>query len=305
MGLRRILRFALPAVLSAAFLTGAPGPARADGPVSTYTSTVSGDPADVYYPTGISERLPVALMLQGAQVGRAHYSAYARAVAAHGFIVVVPDHRRLLFFDNDYYPEQKQAADTVAWMKDENYRDGSPLEDLVKTTRLVLLGHSFGGATGLSIVGETCTFPFCTGLTYEMPTQVKGASFFGANNKSPLTGTFATIDLQVPTQLVQGVQDGVALPADAETTYTKMIHDPKQIVRVSGTNHYGITDTQNPAGADPEVGPQSLGQGQSIEIAARWAAKFLLAAMGDEAAADYVWNTGDAADPDVTVTGDN
>ena len=305
MGLRRFLRLALPAFLSAAFLTGVSAPAQADAPVSSFTSTVSGDPADVYYPTGITERTPVALMLQGAQVGRAHYSAYARAVAAYGFIVVVPDHKRLLFFDNDFYPEQKQAADTVAWMKAEDDRTGSPLKSKVKTTRMVLLGHSFGGAAGLSIVGETCTIPFCTGLTYTMPTQVKGASFFGANNKSPLTGTFATIDLQVPTQLVQGVQDGVALPADAESTYNKMIFDPKQIVRVSGTNHYGITNGQNPAGADPEAGPQSFTQARSIEIAARWSAKFLLASMGDTAAEDYVWNTGDAADPDVTVTGDN
>ncbi|GAA0941735.1 alpha/beta hydrolase family protein [Actinocorallia libanotica] len=305
MGLRRMLRLMLPAALSAAFLTGLPAPAQADAPVSSFTSAVGGDPADVYYPSAITERTPVALMLQGAQVGRAHYSAYARAVAAYGFIVVVPDHRRLLFFDDDFYPEQKQAAQTVAWMKAEDDRDGSPLEDRVKTTRLVLLGHSFGGAAGLSVVGEKCVFPFCTGLTYTMPTQVKAASLFGTNNKDYLTGAFATVDLQVPTQLVQGVQDGVALPADAETTYTKLTNDPKQIVRVSGTNHYGITDTQNPAGADPETGAQSLPQAQSIEIAARWAARFLLAAMGDAAAEDYVWNTGDAADPNVTVTGDD
>ncbi|GAB2823485.1 hypothetical protein GCM10022221_22020 [Actinocorallia aurea] len=305
MGLRRVARAVIPVLLGAA-LAGAPAAsAQAVPAVATYVTTVGGDTADVYYPTKISGRLPVALMLQGAQVGRGFYSDYAEAVAAYGFIVVVPDHKRLLFFDNDFYPEQSQAAATADWMGDEDDRSASPLLNRFRLSRIALLGHSFGGAAGLSVAESKCVFPFCTGLVYSRPSEVKAASLFGTNNKSFLTGTFSDVDNEIPVQLVQGLQDGVALPADAEETYGRLQEDPKQIVRISGANHYGITDVQNPAGADPEVAGQSLTQAQSIEIAARWAAKFLLAEFGDDAAADYVWSTGDAADPHVTVTGDS
>ncbi|ROO91026.1 chlorophyllase-like protein [Actinocorallia herbida] len=305
MGLRLLARAVLPAVLGAV-LVGAPGaPAQAVPAVASYTTTVGGDTADVYYPTGISGRLPVALMLQGAQVGRGFYADYAEAVAAYGFIVVVPDHRRLLFFDLDFYPEQSQAAATADWMGEEDDRSASPLLNRFRLSRIGLLGHSFGGAAGLSVAESKCVFPFCTGLVYDRPSEVKAASLFGTNNKSFLTGAFADVDNEIPVQLVQGLQDGVALPADAEETYGRVQDDPKQIVRITGANHYGITDVQNPAGADPEVAGQTLTQAQSIEIAARWSARFLLAAFGDDAAEEYIWQTGDAADPYVTVTGDS
>ncbi|GAA0947361.1 alpha/beta hydrolase family protein [Actinocorallia libanotica] len=282
---------------------GLSAPAAADTGVAHYSSQIENDGTDVYYPSGATGELPVALMLQGAQVHRMHYARYAREIASHGFVVVVPNHKRLLFFDNDYYASQSQPAETVDWMDDENARAGSPLQGRIDTDTLVLLGHSFGGATGLAIAESTCVTPFCTGLTYTMPSEVKAGSFFGTNNKLPGLGIFPEVDNRVPVQLVQGTADGVALPADAETTYGKIKDNPKQIVRLAGANHYGITDAQNPAGADPDAAAQTITQDQSIETAARWAARFLKAALGDAAAAGYVWSTGDAADPLVTVTG--
>ncbi|WP_106399740.1 alpha/beta hydrolase family protein [Actinocorallia populi] len=282
---------------------GLAAPASADPGVSRYSSQIKNDGTDVYYPTGATGELPVALMLQGAQVHRMHYEQYAQEVASHGFVVVVPNHKRLLFFDQDYYASQSQPAETVEWMDDENANASSPLQGRIDTDTLVLLGHSFGGATGLAVAESTCVTPFCTSLAYDMPDEVKAGSFFGTNNMLPGIGVFPEVDNLVPLQLVQGTADGVALPGDAETTYGKIKDGPKQIVRLSGANHYGITDVQNPAGADPDANAQTIGQQQSIETAARWAARFLKAALGDAASAGYVWSTGDASDPLVTVTG--
>jgi fermentation-respiration switch protein FrsA (DUF1100 family) len=268
--------------------------------VSTYQSQITNDGTNVYYPTGVTGRLPVALLLQGGKVHRMHYSEYAAEVASYGFIVVTPNHRRLNFFDLDYYTSTSQIGETLSWMGTENALATSPLQGHIDTGTLVLLGHSFGGATGLSIAEGKCSIPFCTGLTFSLPSQVKAGSFYGTHNE--FLGSYANVDNKIPVQLVQGQDDGVAEPAQAETTYTRIQHGPKQIVRLSGANHYGITNTQNPSGADPEVGPQSLGQSESIDEAARWAALWLRSQLGDTASATYVTSTGDAADPLVTVT---
>ncbi|MBW9209683.1 hypothetical protein KV100_08440 [Mumia sp. zg.B21] len=305
MPLKRAAHLALTAALTGGILSVVPTTSAAAAPppaVAHYSSEIVNDGTDVYYPAGAQGELPVALLMQGAQVHRMHYAAYARAVAAYGFVVVVPNHKRLVFFDSDYYPSQKMPAQAIDWMAAENATASSPLAGRIDTDTLVLLGHSFGGAAALGVAEESCGIPFCTTLGFSLPDEVKAASLFGTNNKSPLLGSSASMDNQIPVQLVQGTVDGVALPADAETSYTKLENGPKQIVRVAGANHYGITDTQNPAGADPDASVQPISQAASIATSARWAATFLKAQLGDGAAADYVYSTGDAADPGVTVT---
>ncbi|MDX6742792.1 chlorophyllase/cutinase-like alpha/beta fold protein [Actinocorallia sp. A-T 12471] len=302
MRLGRTSRLAVAAALAAGLLSAFQAPAAADPAVAHYSSQVKNDGADVYYPAGATGRLPVALLMQGAKVHRQYYSDYAEAIAAYGFIVVVPNHKRLVFFDSDYYPSQKMPAEAVEWMDAEDVRAGSPLNGKIDTDKLVLLGHSFGGAAALGVADGSCGIPFCTTLGYTRPSEVKAAALFGTNNKLPVFGTFASMNNGIPVQLLQGTVDGAALPADAETSYTKLQNGPKQIVRIAGVNHYGITDVQSPPGAEAETSTQTVTQAQSIETTARWAALFLKAQLGDAAAAQYVYVTGDAADPGVTVT---
>ncbi|MFF3501730.1 alpha/beta hydrolase family protein [Streptomyces sp. NPDC003247] len=293
----------LLALLAALFAVPASAaPASAASAVASYRTVVDGDDADVYYPTGTATGLPVALLLQGAKVGRSHYADYASAIAAQGFVVVVPDHYRLMLFEYERYAAVDQVTDTVAWMKDEKYDATSPLYKRIDSGTLALLGHSFGGAAGLSAAEDACSLVFCPALSFGLPGQVKAASFYGTNN-GLLGLIFADVDNRIPVQLVQGAADGIAAPADAEKTYAHLLNTPKQIVRVAGANHYGITDVQNPSPAETETSAQTLTQAASIEVAARWAGRFLLAQLGDDAAADYVWRTGDASDTGVTVTG--
>lgn len=286
---------------------GAVAPASADDPaplspqgVSSYQSQIANDGTTVFHPTEVTDDLPVALLLQGGKVHRQHYTEYAATIASYGFIVVTPNHRRLNFVDVDYYTSTSQVGETLAWMEEENDNTASPLAGRIDADTLVLLGHSFGGATGLSIAESRCSIPFCTGLSFSLPTEVKAASFFGTNNT--LLGLNPSIDNRIPVQLVQGQADGVATPAEGEATYAKLENGPKQIVRVAGVNHYGITNTQNPSGANPETATQTVSQAASIETAARWAAQFLRAQLGDTAARTYISGAGDAADPAVTTS---
>lgn len=302
---------ALPVRALSAFLLAAtvgviaPSPVQASPSltpvaVSSYDSKIKNDGTNVYYPTNATGELPVALLLQGGKVHRQNYSQYAATVASYGFIVVTPNHRRLNFFDTDYYTSTSQVGETLSWMAAENGNASSPLHGRIDTDTMVLLGHSFGGATGLSIAEDKCSVPFCTTLSFDLPAAVKAGSFYGTNNA--VLGIYPTIDNQIPVQLVQGQSDGMAEPAQAETSYTKIANGHKQIVRVTGANHYGITNTQNPTGAEAEVNSQASTQSSSIETTARWAALWLRAQLGDTAAASYVHSTGDAADTAVTVT---
>jgi len=292
------LGLALPQAANAdAASTGSPITPTA---VSSYDSKITNDGTNVYYPTNVSGTLPVALLLQGAKVHRQYYSEYARAIASYGFIVVTPNHKRLNFVDLNYYTSTAQIGETLAWMASENTNASSPLAGHIDTNSMVLLGHSFGGATGLSIAESKCSIPFCTGLTFTLPSAVKAASFYGTNNA--ILGIYPSIDNKIPVQLVQGQSDGMAEPAQAETTYTKIANGHKQIVRVTGANHYGITNVQSPSGAEAEVNTQASTQAASIETTSRWAALWLKAQLGNTAAASYVYTTGDAADTDVTVT---
>ncbi|MEV6162062.1 dienelactone hydrolase family protein [Streptomyces sp. NPDC052052] len=297
---RARLLIPLLALVAALFAVPAPASASTATTVAMYQTSYGGDDADIYYPSGASD-LPVALLLQGAKVDRSYYAQYASAIAAQGFVVVVPNHYRLMFVETERYAAEHQVTRTVTWMKDEKYNSSSPLYKRIDSGKLVLLGHSFGGAAGLAAAEDTCSLVFCPALSFSLPSQVKAASFYGTNNG--FLGIFADIDNKVPVQLVQGTADGIAPQSDAEKTYSHLLNTPRQIVRVAGVNHYGITDVQSPSPAESETSAQSLTQSESIEVAARWAGRFLLAQLGDAGAADYVWNIGDASDPGVTVTG--
>ncbi|MFC5751297.1 hypothetical protein [Actinomadura rugatobispora] len=292
------------AALAGALLAAAAFPAAAaaaPGPI-TYTTTVNGDPADVYAPApgDIKADLPVALLLQGANVDKSAYAAYARAVAGYGFTVVVPNHHRVVFGQPGLFAEEAQATWTVAWARGEDGRSGSPLEGKIDTGSLVLLGHSFGGAAGLTLTTGACVPPFC-GTPAGKPAELKGAAFFGTNNTPPGGSGNPPVANTVPVALVQGTADGVAPPAAAQGTYGALQSPPKMLVSVTGANHYGITGTQNPAGALPDPSPQTVSQETSVKASARWSAMFLRTVLGDAWSGVWLWNVGDSVDDAVTV----
>ncbi|WP_067833194.1 alpha/beta hydrolase family protein [Actinomadura kijaniata] len=287
--------------LAASPLTAATAsPARASAGPIEYPTTVHGDAADVYAP-GDRANLPVALLLQGADVDKSHYSAFARAVARLGFAVVVPNHRRAVFGRTGLYAETAQAAWTVEWMRAEDARAGSPLRGRIDERSLVLLGHSFGGATGLALTTGACAPPFCADPAAR-PAELRGAALHGTNNTPRGGGANPPVPNTVPVALVQGTADGVAAPAAAAGTYDAIQRPPKMLVSVTGANHYDLTDGQNPAGALPDPSPQTLGQDASIRASARWSGMFLRTALGDRWAAAWLYGVGDGVDEDVTVT---
>ncbi len=277
-----------------------------------YSTTISGNNGltDIYFPkpknlkTGHNS-FPIALLLQGANVDKSSYSEYASIVARYGFVVVVPNRKRTIakFNSTGLFTETSQIDNVLEQIKTENSNPNSPIKGIINTDQLALLGHSFGGAVGLSAIANTCVPLICED-SFEQPKELAAGVFFGANLRNQATQEFIPINNSgIPTALIQGTAEGVALPFRAKKTYDNIQNPPKALISISGANHYGITNNNNPDGPRPDSSNPTIPQNVAVETVARWSGLFLRASMlDDKQAFNYVYSTGDALDKNVTVT---
>jgi dienelactone hydrolase len=277
--------------------------------VKRYTTTIStdGDSADVYYPVvpnSTADQLPIALMLQGALLDKAEYSNYAEEVASYGFVVVVPNNERTVTAPNGqtatgFLAEQEQVNDVLAQMKLEDADAASPIFEIVDTSKLGLLGHSFGGFAGLGAI-QNINAPGVSSGNYTRPPELQAGIFYGVSFQTPEnSGVFPPIDNQeIPVGLIVGTLDGVSNLGEVASTYVKIQDPPKSLITVEGANHYGITNQDN----DRDPSRPTLDQATANGAIGRWSGLFLRAnLLGDQGAFDYVYNTGGDLDPNVNV----
>ncbi|MEB3831492.1 alpha/beta hydrolase family protein [Phormidium sp. CCY1219] len=264
----------------------------------------NGDRADIYYPD-LSEitsgdRLPIALILQGYNVHKTYYSAYATQLARYGFIVVVPNHVTAVRGKLELFAQVGQVPEVLQQMKRENNRDNSPLYATIDSRKMVVIGHSHGGFMGMDAIREACDMPFCEG-DYRRPPELLGGVFFGADLWED--GEYLTIEnATIPIALIAGNRDSLVRADSIKITYDNIQTPPKAFITVIGANHYGITDVDNPAGSPLEKNPPTLPQAVAIETIARWSAMFLRAyALHDPAALEYLQFQGDTLDENVTL----
>lgn len=286
------------AAVAATSLVTTTGAAQAV-PVTSYSTSIVTDATTVYYPSGLAAgvKVPFVLLLQGAAVEKSNYSSYASQVAANGLIVIVEQHDNAVLGDG--YAAETQVSNAAAWAVLENLRTASPIKGHIDTGKMGLLGHSFGGVTGLFASSGVCVPPFCLGL-YARPSALKAAAFYGTN--SSIAGiTLPTLLNGVPVALIQGSLDGKALPADTQSSYNLMTGAKRALVTLSGANHYGITNVNNPAGAAADANVPTLAQATATSEVALWSAMWIKAQLGDTAAQTFVNTTGDPGDANVTV----
>lgn len=271
--------------------------------VNTYQTTITtnGDRADIYYPdTAEPNNFPVALLLQGALVDKADYTDFASTVASYGFVVIVPNHFQFFpeFGSEGLFAEVSQIDDVLTYVKAENSNSTSPLEGIIDTDNLALLGHSQGGAVGLSAIGNYCLPGVCNG-EFTRSEEIVAGIFYGTYLQDFNTGEFLAIDNDsIPLGLISGSVDGVTTPDEVVTSYDLIQDSPKALITLEGANHYGITNEDSLR--DP-LRP-TLDQDIANETIARWSGLFLRASIFNEPDAfDYVYNTGELIDENVTV----
>ena len=279
-----------------------------------YSTTISAnnDLADIYYPqppelSSGTYSFPIVLLLQGALVDKSFYSDYASLVARYGFVVVVPNHLRPSPINPNSPPsllsETSQIGAVLSQMAIENTKPTSPIASVVDTQRLGLLGHSFGGAVGLSAIANQCLMFLCR-EPFTRPKELLAGVFFGANLRNVITNEYVPISNDgIAVALIQGESDGVALSERAQRTFDNIQTPPKTLIAVNNANHFSITNVDRPTGANPDLNTATLDRVVGIETIARWSALFLRANMlEDPVASNYIYSQGDALDPNVSVT---
>lgn len=284
------------------------------GEIKSYQTIIpaNGDSADVYFPVlseSINSRdsLPIALLLQGSNVDKSNYSQFASIVASYGFAVVVPNHPNDVFasfgMPTGLFSEQSQVNDVLTYIKTENSNPNSPIFEAIDTSKMVLLGHSYGSFAGLYAIEGICIAPFCIDQ-FTRPEELLGGAFYGtALSRSNLEGVTPVVNNGgLPVAILAGNLDGLTPIEAIRATYDQIQEPPKSFVTVIGANHYSITNTNMPFGSVPDPIPATLNQDVATETIARWSALFLRGYVLDNGGAlEYIKHFDDAFDENVIV----
>jgi hypothetical protein len=83
------------------------------------------------------------------------------------------------------FPEQAQVSNALSFLKAQTTGPAFPLSDRLDTSKLLLLGHSFGGAVGIAALIGDCVPFLCTG-SYERPPELLGGAFCGSKSNKTL-----------------------------------------------------------------------------------------------------------------------
>ena len=200
-------------------------------------------------------------------------------MASYGFLVLVPNHRPAgrLFFA----PELEQISKILASLTVE-LKNSHSLNENFDLRRVILLGHSAGGLTGLQVLQNILSA--LENKKDDSRPKLVGGVFYG----SQLTGVQMKKKKEMPIALISGSLDGIVSPKLTKETYQNLQSIPKALMTIKGTNHYGITDIAQPPDGPKEEHLPLLEQHISTHKIAHWSAIFLRAYMlNDKTSHEY------------------
>jgi hypothetical protein len=269
-----------------------------------YNMQVGSNPFDLYIPAAPKDqKMFVAIYMQGGKVAKEHYSNHSKLLSSYGIIVAIPKNDKTLEGAN--MTENKVFNAVWDYIKDESSKSESPLYNIVEHSKVAVMGHSNGGMAALGIIQNKCEMPTCGMFeNYESPSEVAAGILYGTNTRNPMTGAIGEVNTRdIPTMFIQGTVDGMAKLEDTLKTLDKTTGTPVVLVSLEGANHYGITDTNNPDGANKDNNAPTIDQGVANETIARWTAMYIKAHLSNDSEADnYVYDgVGESEDPNVEV----
>lgn len=140
------------------------------------TGRLPGDrpiPVDIYQPDDFSQFLgpiPVVVMSHGYAVDRRYFETFARHIASHGMVAVLPEHigsnlQQIEAFEAGQSKASFQATDfldrplDISRVLDElEQRNSTDYDNRLQLDRVGVVGHSYGGYTALALSGATVEF---------------------------------------------------------------------------------------------------------------------------------------------------
>lgn len=223
-----------------------------------------GTAADVYGPAiprvlkrKLEDSFPVGVLLQGALVDKAFYSAYARRIAENGYVVVVPNRERIFGpAPPALLTDVHAVTDALEAMIVEDASPASPFYRITDPATSFVIGHSFGGAVAIDAAAGVCMPPFCDPARgpFFRPTGLRAAVIYGASQVDcdpdpPASAADCTaLDRKtdgVAVALIQGTNDGIASPLKADATLPEL-EPPHALVQIPGATHFALCNVAQP-----------------------------------------------------------
>lgn len=154
---------------------------RGQGPYAVSSQTVmledvSRDrsyPADIYYPQDLGQiegSIPVVVLSHGLGSSRVLFGDFAEHIASYGILVALPEHigsnkerqdRVRKWLDDELFDPSEffDRPQDVSFLLDELERlNDAEFQGRLDTTKVGVIGHSFGGYTALALAGGTVDF---------------------------------------------------------------------------------------------------------------------------------------------------
>lgn len=204
---------------------GKPGPYQVQSYSDANLTSAAYQSAQVYYPIDapLMQTLPGSSLSGGFTNTKEDMAWLGQHLASHGFIVLAftPTNNRSL--DPNIWATGHKGSLEV--LKAESQREGSPIKGRLKADKLGIMGFSMGGAGTILAVNQLgssavqAAVPICA-FQPQLPTA------------------------QVPTMLLTGTSDNIAVPANIISAYTNMnTGAPKALANFNGMTHLDVVQT--------------------------------------------------------------
>jgi alpha-beta hydrolase superfamily lysophospholipase len=198
----------------------------------------------------------VILILQGVEIDKAEYAAFASELSQHQFWVIVPN---CFPKGRDYLcPEESSVAQIFSSLKTSS--DQSLGEALQRG--VILLGHSAGGMAAFGTLGANSpeiAYPLVALITY-------------GSNAPPKSRIIKPLP---PLLMLSGEQDATVPSAISRAAFEKISAPIKKFIELPGLNHYSINDSSQPQGSPQELGQADCSNQDSIKLIASTLTSFI------------------------------
>ncbi|AVH66282.1 putative dienelactone hydrolase [Nostoc sp. 'Peltigera membranacea cyanobiont' N6] len=264
-------------------------------------------PVDIYWSNSVTPAKPVVILSHGFSSNRTDMRYIAEHLASHGFVVAAVEH---IGSNEDYKidltdlttsrltsmkpQEFLERPKDISFVLDElaklNQTDKHPLQGKLTTNNAMVIGHSFGGGTALSIAGaelqvnslkERCPKVLRTTVStgeglqcvaqdlpenrYQLQDpRIKQAIALNPTS-SLMFGETGLEKVQVPTLILASSKDETT-PALTEQIigFTKII-SPKWLIGIVGATHSSIKDPISTAQREEKKSVEVVGE-QAADI---------------------------------------